>query len=420
MPESLEILKDGSIIMFDLVTKENIDLEKKLETIANKFDEKETDWRILSLPLKNTTEWTISTIPGKIEFFETITITASTHSFYPVKTVIIKGKISKLALKELVSLSPNESYERIQQIRKDFWNYWKETIHKEISVYPHETCSNGIIHFVFSASQESTLKTILGEIPKTDHIRANELVRKFGINTLGLMSLYRIFSNTVTILGQGNAVYSDGGLDFSWITILGLYDPSAGKGFTDQTIAHLLDFQITLEWLEYRRRQIPLWQSKIDDISKEIEKIEKNLKELDASDIDHKLFSGKGLFLIDFAKNSAEQRYIKNKIEEIKNQYDNISNKELPVTGEVVQTEKGLLWEMYITVENMINKIFNEYSFLNEQYDILSTYLSEQISIINIQSSNKLSKSNKILQIVITGMTAVLLILTGILAFKPT
>lgn len=420
-------LLSGRITLTDLISKDNkSETDELLRTITKSEEKTKSMTWISTMSGGGVYEaWNFSEIPPTLGFFENVRILVSSFYFLPVSyAVLIEGTLSNEILKELETLDDKTCRDKIERFRIEFWNYWKNTFHGIITdpnfrYYPNGT---GITDFCFKIESPNELVEINGdESGVLKKLRRKPIFLRYGVNTGGLISITELFSNKISIISQGAAIFGPGGLDFSWITKFEFYteeDLFRNMDKESQPIFLRNDslFQIHLAqvWLDYRISEIDKWKNKISAFSKELEKLQMRGKKLKSKEMEMSPLSEKRAFLTDFTSILDENRLVAKFLQEQQRRYNETVGGERTVPGTMAarMENEGFLYNFYKSLSNRNNIIKEEYGVLDNQYEILSAHLNQLLSLVNAKSSVQLSESNKWTQRVVIGLAAVTLIVT--------
>ena len=345
--------------------------------------------------------------------------------------VTLEGKLTPESIEVFTSQNYEENKNLFEQYSKKIWNFWREKIKSTLLV--NDELINiepiAINHLKFNVDNYSeVLNNVLEANANKDKLKSIILIlSKYGVNTIGLISLLFPTDKRFSILAQNRSVYRNDSFDYTGISLFD-FKSSTWNDFEISTHIHkILSLLHFLFWLNMRKQQISEWKNKIDKLSKSIREFEGKLLEPNTQKMNLSIYEQKGLFQTEYASFMDERRFISTiASQQIQQKNDTYYGEQLIATQitEKFPTHDGLLANISNDILNLVENLKEEYDVIKEQYKILGEELSEILNFANAQSNLKLSSEGQKIQnsmkrqgVIMIFSTIAVLSLTGVLLY---
>lgn len=396
---------DVSIQLIDILdtsNKEKFDSELTALQITPPINDAE--WKSSPISRGRRKSFTLNSVPGELEFLSSININLVQYeNFASSIMVTIEGKLTA----ESIAIFANQGYEEnknlLEERSKKIWNVWKEKIKSTILVDNEITITEPLVLYRLKFDVDNYAEVVNNaeeSNSNNDKHRSTILtLSKYGVNTLGLISLLFATDKEFSILAQNRSVYRSDSFDYTGLSILIFKSSTWDDDFENSTPMYkILLLMHLLFWLQIRKQQIFEWKNKIGKLSDSIREFERKLLEPNAKKMDLSIYEQKGLFQTEYASFMDERRFITKITTQQIQQQDDIYHGEkiiLNQTTKQIPGISGLFTNISSDILNLVENLKEEYDVIKEQYKILGEELSGILSLSNSQSILKLSSEGQ-------------------------
>lgn len=423
----------GKIIFIDFVDKQSKKkIDKQLRKLSNsQEDPMQMSWNRMSDSGGKYQDWKFSEIPESLYFFTSFKVRVLQYARFPFAyQLLIEGTFSDEILEEIDKKNDEDARKLIIEFRQKLWKFHNENIkgllvqkRKDFNFF--DGCSVLNFKFKLEKTEEMFELTSNGDVDiETPYqIRNSPVLEKYGVNSIGLISLYRVYKSQFDLFAQLNAVFHGHDYDFTGTAILQF--SSKPENFEDdvtQEHERLFKMIFAYLWLKYRISETPQWKTKVDELSSQIKQYSIDSKKLELEKQHKSLLEIERLFLTDYADTQDENRSFIRYLDFDRERSNDRYWKEIPIleSENFPSIKKGIFGELSESISWYVKYEKEEFDNIREHLQIVSEFTSRRQSWITSRSNDRLSDSNENLNKKLVWLTVVLVFLgsgTFILAY---